>query len=343
MNTLKTDLKEAYFKKKVCLLGGLEEIKNQFQDYLSSSTLSMENKRNIGVNISKVDLFSQNHNFEYFLWNINCSREKAFLRTTFYTGAEACIVLISENKVEQIIRYFHEIKTRIPIVTIIFCVVLNDKTAEEVQEAYFNSANFTDLIRTEQFRINIITHAREIFAQISDFFLKKVESNCYDDNFVVDFISIDKLSEKKNLNYDCDDYYEPTQGISHERCRINTKALKHYLQNLNIEYEQMQEDWINIYNPNYGTFSIFLRNGNVYYTPKMCENCKDKKCMKRRRTENFICIEARTEGWSNIIDLGQKELLLLSKILILKHASEESIPLSIIEQINKYRECLRYK
>lgn len=343
MNSLKNDLKEAFFKKKVCLLGGLEELKNQFQNNLSSSSLSMENKRNIGVNISKVDLFSQNHNFEYFLWNINCSQEKSFLRTTFYTGAEAAIVLISEDKVEHLIRYFHEIKTRIPIVTIIFCIILKKKTETEVKEAYLNTDNFRDIISSENFEIKKIFHAREIFDQISDFFLKKVESNYYDDNFVIDFISIDRLAERASVNYDCDDYYEPTVSLSYSTRRINTKALKEYLNKMNIDYELVKPEWINIYNENFGTFSIFLRNGNVYYTPKMCEDCKDKKCFNRRQTENFICIEAKTKGWSNIRDLDQKELLLLSKILLLKNADKNNLPSSIMEQLKKYRDCLKYR
>jgi len=343
MNSLQSDIKEAFFKKKICLLGGLEEIKNNIQDILSSSTLSMENKKNIGVNISKVDLLiSQNQNFEYFLWNINCSDEKAFLRTTFYTGAEACIVLISENKVEQILQYFQEIRTRIPIVTIIFCIILNNRTEEDIRRAYFNTMGFEELISSEEFKIKRISHPKEVFAQISGFFLRKVKNNDYDDNFVIDFISIDDILETKIVNYECDDYYEPTSGISSARYRINSDALKKYLHKMNINYKEIDSEWINIYNENFGTFTVFLRNGNVYYTPKSCENCTDKQCLEKRQTENYICIEARSKGWSNINDLDQKELLVLSKILLLNKADEKSLPSSILEQINKYRECLKY-
>lgn len=343
MNSLKSDIKKAFFKKKICLLGGLEEIKNKVQNILSSSTLSMENKKNIGVNISKVDLIiSQNQNFEYFLWNINCSHEKAFLRTTFYTGAEVCIVLISENKVEQILQYFQEITTRIPVVTIIFCIILNNRTEEDIQQVYFNTASFEERISSEELEIKTISHPKEIFTQISDFFLRKVKFNDYDDNFVIDFISIDELLGKEITSYECDDYYEPTSGISSGHYRINTKALKKYLYKMNIDYTEIDPEWININNENFGTFSVFLRNGNIYYTPKSCENCKDKKCLKKRQTENYICIEARSKGWSNIKDLDQKELLVLSKILLLNHADEKGLPPSILEQINKYRECLKY-
>jgi len=341
MNSLKSNLKEAYFKKKVCLLGGVEEIKNEFQNILSTSSLSMENKNNIGVNISKVDFLTQNQNFEFFLWNINCSQEKAFLRSTFYNGSEAVIVLISEDCIEQVLQYLQELKTRIPIITVIFCVILNNKTEEEIKKAYFNSEDFKKVISEEEFKIERFSNAKEIFGQISSLFLRKVKYDQYNDHFIIGFMSLENLIGDKTIEYDCHDYYEPTES-SVTSCRIDVEILKQYLDKLRIDYEEIRPEWIKIYNKNFGTFSIFLRNGNVYYIPKNCEKCKDKKCFKKREMENYICIEARTKGWSNIEGLNQKELLVLSKILTLKYSDENSLPLSILEQINKYKECYKH-
>ncbi|TFF85203.1 MAG: hypothetical protein EU518_01570 [Promethearchaeota archaeon] len=341
MNSLKSNLKEAYFKKKVCLLGGVEEIKNEFQNILSTSSLSMENKNNIGVNISKVDLLTQNQNFEFFLWNINCSQEKAFLRSTFYNGSEAVIVLISEDCIEQILQYLQELKTRIPIITVIFCVILNNKTEEEIKQEYFISEDFEKVISEEEFKIERFSNAKEIFGQISSLFLRKVKYDQYNDHFIIGFMSLEDLIGDQTIEYDCHDYYEPTES-SVTSCRIDVEILKQYLDELRIDYEEIRPEWIKIYNKNFGTFSIFLRNGNVYFIPKNCEKCKDKKCYKKREMENYICIEARTKGWSNIEGLNQKELLVLSKILTLKYSDEKSLPLSILEQINKYRECYKH-
>ena len=103
-----------HFKKKICLLGSLEDIKDEFQEKSSDSCLPFDNKLNIGVNISRADfLYKNDVKFDYFLWNIDCDQEKAFLRTTFYPGAEAIIIFVSENNVQQIYHYFNEIKLQV--------------------------------------------------------------------------------------------------------------------------------------------------------------------------------------------------------------------------------------
>ena len=56
MSSLESPLQENYvLKKKICVLGGVEDYKDEFQKELSSNALPIENKRNIGVNISKID------------------------------------------------------------------------------------------------------------------------------------------------------------------------------------------------------------------------------------------------------------------------------------------------
>ena len=59
--------------------------------------------------------------------------------------------------------------------------------------------------------------------------------------------------------------------------------------------------------------------------------------------KHFICITNATKGWSNIKGLSQKELLVLSKILILIDANKDNIPESILDQINKISYCSKEK
>ena len=87
---------EQYLKKKICLLGGTELYKNEFQKKISSNCLPIENKENIGVNISRIEYFYQltkkYQKFEFLLWNIDCRQRRSFLRTIFYNGAEAMVI-----------------------------------------------------------------------------------------------------------------------------------------------------------------------------------------------------------------------------------------------------------
>ena len=107
---------------------------------------------------------------------------------------------------------------------------------------------------------------------------------------------------------------------------------------LGIDFESL--NWIKIYNENFGTFSIYLKNGKVYYFPEICKNCKDKRCPKFRKAPYFICIEAEeSKGWTNINGFTHVELLILTKILALKEGNERNLPKSVIKQIRNINIC----
>jgi hypothetical protein len=329
-----------FFKKKVLLLGGQEDIKDTFQENISINTLSMKNKNTIGVNISRVDILSNHNHFEYFLWNINCTLNKAFLRTIFYQGAEAAIVFISEDKVEQIQQYYKEIVARLPVITIIFCILYQHNTIGEIKEAYFSTPSFKKLLHEKDFIIHQIQSPTKMFDQVGSSFLEKIQTNELYDNFIIDFIPLKSVIENEQDNYVWEDYFEARQNNPHYERRINTEKIKMYLKKLQTGVEWRDSDWVHIPNRSYGgNFSVFLRNGNVYFVPKKCLICNKKDCYRKNWLNNYVCIEAKTEGWSNITGLKQKELLLLSKILLLKNADTNSLPESISNQIKKYCMC----
>ncbi|MFX1571136.1 MAG: hypothetical protein ACFFB0_00135 [Promethearchaeota archaeon] len=342
MNSLET--LEYYFKKKIAILGGMETYKDELQKTLSSNCLPIKNKQNIGVNISKIEfLYKSNNKFEFILWNIDCRQQRAYLRTVFYNGADGIIILISETKLIQIIQYLNEIQSRLPEVTIIFCVILEKISQDEIIELYFKNEEFRDFFDTTHIEINEINDPTEILNQISHIFMKKAYDKESENNCLIDFISHNFLFRNSIIHDQCNDYYEPETTRFKTPKKVDSELLIKYIEKSNLGiYEPI--NWVKIRNKAFGTFSLYLKNGNVYYFPKVCETCNDKKCIKYRKAPYFICIEARESiGWTNINGFSQIELLILAKIFALKEGNENILPKSIIKQINKLNKCEKNK
>lgn len=332
---------EKYYKKKILLLGGLEQVKDKFQKEVSNTSLSLNNKTTIGVNISKV---SYSRDLDYYLWNVSCELGKTFVRPMYYTGAEAVIIFISEDNIEQILQYYKEIISRLPVITLIFCIIVNNKSVREIKDAYFKTEKFANLFREKDFKVNTISDIEQIFSQISACFSTNLKEGKFSDNFIIDFIPLKSIVKSgNNVQYSCEEYIEPSEMATSPNRRLNTSILRTYLKQLPIQYKEEDSDWIIIKNKVFGKFSIFLRNGDVYFTPKNCLDCKNFTCRRKNRVNNFICIEANGEGWSNVRGICQRELLVLSKILFLNDAEENSLPKPILRQIRRMETCLKDK
>ncbi|MCK4479712.1 MAG: hypothetical protein KAV01_04220 [Candidatus Lokiarchaeota archaeon] len=346
MSSLEFPLQENYvLKKKICVLGGVEDYKDEFQKELSSNALPIENKRNIGVNISKIDFsFKKNEKFEFLLWNIDCRQQRAYLRTIFYNGAEAIIILISETKVDQIIHYLNEIQARLPSVALVFCIILEQFTKEEIIYRHFKNEDFNSIIKSNNIQINEIFEPTDILDQICSTFLKKDKYKELDNSYIIDFIPLNLLFVHSDVSDDCNDYYEPETRNTKIIHQINTELLVDYILNLKLDVHFESANWLKIKNKNFGTFSIYLKNGNVYYFPKICEKCKDEKCLKVKKAPFFLCIEAgESTGWTNINGFDQIELLILTKILALKQGNEDNLPKSVLKQIKNINICEKIK
>ena len=342
MSSLETPLQEKYvLKKKICVLGGTETYKDEFQKQLSSNSLPIENKRNIGVNISKIDFsFKKHDKFEFLLWNIDCRQPRSYLRTIFYNGAEAIIIFISETKVDQILQYFKEIQARITSVTIIFCIILEKYNKEDIIKKYFKNNEFISTINSFNFQINEIFNSVEILNQICSISLKKTRDKELGNTYFIDFIPLSLLFEDENITDECNDYYEPETRTSKITVNINTEKLIKYILKLKLDIFFESENWIKVKNKKLGTFSIYIKNGNVYYYPPICEKCKDKTCLKLKKSPFFICIESgESKGWTNINGLEQPELLILAKILALVEGNESTLPHSVLKQIKNFNIC----
>jgi len=330
-----------YFKKKIVILGGQEKIKDEFQKCLSSSCLPIENKQNIGVNISKIDYFYKpKQKFEYLLWNIDCGQRRAFLRTVFYSGADAIIIFISETKIDQIRQYFDELQSKIPEIPLIFCIILEKRSKKEIIYSYFINEEFSSIIKENSFKIDEITDPIEILNQVSSIFKKKVKNKELENRFFIDFISLTSLFGHRGIRDECNEYYEPETHTLRISQIINTDLLSKYLQKIDLAIDFDYLNWIKIKNKIFGTFSIYLKNGNVYYFPKVCEKCKDKNCSKFKKAPYYICIEAGdSNGWTNIKGFNQNELLILTKVFALKEGDEKSLPKSVIKKIKNINIC----
>jgi hypothetical protein len=332
-------------KKKVCILGGYENYKDEFQKRISSNCLPIENKHNIGVNISKIDFFNKfDQKFEFLLWNIDCGQNRAFLRSTFYSGADAIIFFVSEDKINQIQQYFNEIQGMSQDLQLIFCIILENLSQQEIERKYFQKKDFITKNLDYNTRIFKISKHTEIFHQLSSFFLKKLHEREIENKIIIDFIHLDSLFGHSIIRDECNDYYEPEIRISKTSQSVNLELLSSYLLNLELAIEFESLNWIKIKNKTLGTFTLYLKNGNVYYFPEVCEKCKDKKCSKFRNAPYFICIEAGdSNGWTNIKGFSNIELLILAKIVALKEGNLKNLPKSILKQIESINRCEKRK
>jgi hypothetical protein len=343
MSSIETPLKEKLvLKKKIALIGGTENYKNEFQKIMSSNSLPIENKKNIGVNISKIDFFFKKNKFEFLLWNIDCSQQRSYLRTTFYNGAEAIIIFISETKVDQILNYFNEIHARISSITIVFCIILEKYTKDEIIHKYFQKKEFNSIIKSKNIQINEISEDLKILNQISLISLKRTKHKELENTYFINFIRVTLLFENNNIKDECNDYYEPETRNVDVNISINTEKLITYILKLKLKVKFESENWIKINNKKLGKFSIYLKNGNVYYYPKVCEKCTKHKCLKLKKSPYFICIESgESEGWTNINGFDQPELLILTKIITLTGSDENILPKSVLKQIKTINTCDR--
>ncbi|MFX1418069.1 MAG: hypothetical protein ACFE9N_04020 [Promethearchaeota archaeon] len=342
MNSLEIPLRENYvIKKKICVLGGFENYKDEFQKEFSSNLLPIENKQNIGVNISKIDFSYKNDEiFEFLLWNIDCRQSRAYLRTIFYKGAEALIIFISETKVDQILQYFNEIQEHISSITLIFCIILEKSTKNEIFHEYFNNKEFDTMIKSNNIQIKDINDSSELLNQICSISLKRSVFKEMENIYFIDFIPLDLLFIHKDITDECNDYYEPETRSENFKQIINIDQLTTYLFKLKLNVKFESDNWLKFKNKKFGTFSIYLKNGNVYLFPKICEKCKRSKCLKLKKAPFFICIEAEESiGWTNINGFDQPELLILAKILALIEGNENNLPRSILKQIRNINYC----
>ena len=341
-NTLKT--LQLYYKKKLCLLGSVEVFKNEFQRTLSSNCLPIQNKQNIGVNISKIDHFYKtNQKFEYLLWNIDCGRNRSSLRTVFYSGADAIIILLSETSTNQIRQYFDELQARVPGITLIFCIVLDNLNKREIVKNIFNNEELSLFFNENNFQIYEIAESNKMLDQLSEIFEKKAMFEECNNNVIIDFISLNSLFGHKGIHDESHDYYEPEANLLRIQQKANTDLLNRYIKNLDLDIKYDYPNLIKIDNKEFGEFTIDINNGNVRYYPKICKRCKDKNCAKNEKVSYSICIEAgERNGWTNIEGFTQFDLLILTKILALKKGNESNLPKSILTQIKKLNKC-RYK
>ena len=328
--------KTRQFKLKICLLGNLESHKDEFQESVSSRTLSEENKQYIGVNISRID-FQGSH--ELYLWNVDCSREFAPLRLSFYRGSEAMIVLIPEQRVEQILQYWEEIRSQLPVITVVFCIILDHYSREEMSKLLEEDPSIQSFTQSKSVKIHERAPMEKIFNQVYSQFLLKIDKKRFDDAIFINFLERESLFNDNTGKEDGSTaYHEPSYHGTGRPRRNNVEALKSLLSNMELRNVYLSDDWVKIPHEKYGTFSIFLRNGAVYLTPLICHKCKHRSNCNRHQDEPFyVCIEAETNGWSNRNDLEAQELSVLSKILAL--ATNCPLPESIITQCEKINSC----
>ena len=333
-----------YFKIKICLLGGTELYKNEFQKKISSECLPMENKQFIGVNIGRLNYnYKKEKDFEFNLWNIDCNQNWAFLRTTYYRGAEAIIIFISELKMDQIHHYLSEIKKRMHTITIIFCVLLERFTKQDIVTTYFHEQEFNNIFYSNDIKLEEISEPSKILDLVCSAFLEKRENQGPFDNFIINFIPIRDLIQNGDdfikHNDICRDYFEPEYnyfGINQEK-RINLPLIKRIISKFDDPLLIPYSDHVKIKHERFGTFLLNLKDGKLYLTPKKCEECQNQNCLTLKDAPYYVCIQQENSGWSNVKGIEQPELLIMSKIYAI---CNDLLPNKVVKRIKKINTCV---
>jgi len=241
------------------------------------------------------------------------------------------------------LKYLQEIQFHLPVIHIIFCIILDKYDKENIIKTYFSNSE----LKEYSFEFNSIKTPSEILTQISNRFIHKRENQVRSDALVVDFMKISDLftqtefsclSEKDKSEISlCNDYSETRKNPDNinPSYRANTKILTRYIQSLG-DYEILDEEWVVIPHEEYGDFLIWLKSGDVYIIPKICRKCTIKKCKFKKIKKRHLCIEASSKGWSNRVDIKQKEQLILSKIYAIIYSK---LPKDVIEKLIKFNKC----
>jgi hypothetical protein len=242
--------------------------------------------------------------------------------------------------VDQILQYFREIQNHFSSITVIFCIILEKHTKDEIINKYLRNDKFKSVFKSNNIQLREIFEDLEILNQICLISLKRTKYKELENKYFIDFIPLPLLFENEDIKDECNDYYEPETRNMNINITINTEQLIKYILKLKLNVDFKSENWIKVNNKKLGTFSIYLKNGNVYYYPRVCEKCKDHKCLKQKKSPFFICIESgESKGWTNINGFEQPELLILAKILALIEGNENNLPRSVLKQIKSINIC----
>lgn len=324
--------REPYYKFKVSLLGSVEELKSQFRERVSEATIKARNKRIIGVSIGGLQVpltvdaaGSRDHDAYLLLWDIACDSRFCALRPMYYRGSAAIIVVLDENSVDQLEDYYAEILERTTAVSLHFVICTRTQSADELLGALFGCVGGE--VDLGEFEVNHIRHPHEVIEWVTRKFQAKLARGFPRDHFAISFLDErDLVAERRPVQRPLE-YCRPedTRDRVNPLTRVRVAELEAQLTRWHVPVDPA--DHAVTIRGEAGTFTVFLRDGATYLTPQKCLSCS-RACKIRR----YICIVGDSVGWASNPEMGQRELVILSKIVGLQ---ADILPDHVREQIRR--------
>ncbi|MHA1264061.1 MAG: hypothetical protein ACTSRS_02400 [Candidatus Helarchaeota archaeon] len=85
-----------------------------------------------------------------------------------------------------------------------------------------------------------------------------------------------------------------------------------------------------------GDFLINFINGNIFFTPRICIECTERKnCKYMKNNNRKLCIIANSRGWANV-SFSDTDLLILAKIYAILF---DMLPNHVVNQIKSMSGC----
>ncbi len=155
------------------------------------------------------------------------------------------------------------------------------------------------------------------------------------------YLEIDSYNERINSAFETiAELIVSRMGLTEEDRRLAYEWKKQRLETLTTTLEQLnffvnERDEVEIINQ-YGLFSINILNSSVTFEPIVCVTCDNYNCYyKKQPRRKSLCIVSASEGWSNL-ELENRELLILAKILAI---AEANLPSHVLNQMQQVEVC----
>jgi hypothetical protein len=308
-------------------------------------------KNAIGVGFGIKTIYFENHCFKLQVWDFSSRDYFNYIRPLYLKGAYGIIIVIDQFNISNLSKYFDEILLncgQIPIILVVECDSHFKRTFERRLEQ-IDRSNLNFFIKNIEDPLNIFTDLTE-----------KLIARFHDENSQnqIDFFINDNLSgifsdeeiyKSTNLLLNIIQNQEDRIGIHYNRGReelsnlanqnsrgiyelrhspIKDKNFEHFIKIIkSLEIEIDKQNRYAIIKKYYGVFKIDILNNLVKFTPRECENCKNK-CYLLNRS---LCIEKRTIGWSNV-NLNTTQMFMLSILYAIK---SNNLPDSVLDQIKR--------
>ncbi|WXG42401.1 MAG: hypothetical protein WED07_02925 [Candidatus Freyarchaeum deiterrae] len=284
---------------KVLVVGPREEVKDRFLLSMGPDSYFLECFKSIvGVSLQVNVVNVRGKMVKVQIWDVYDSPPFKAMFHHYSKGAYGAIVLLTERGEHEAPKYISEIYKycgEIPVLVII----VDEKDPHEIALEYGDRS-----IEEPAKSLEIIS--KRIFdREIEPVYLR--------------------------LSYNALPPY--SQLLNHRRLDnlttipLNVPLVKEILETMGFKAEN---DEIILKNEK-ATFTVDLRNGEVYMEPAQCENC-ERDCVKKEK----VCMVLATSGWSSSPDISQADLLLISKVYAI---ANNEIPQEVQEKIYEILNC----